>query len=673
MYHPFCNLDSSIINYLKSISDTFSCTLMWIKLNYNFVRFCQKVPQLLVVYSALCYNVLRDSNLLSTKSIAEWGVNMKLFSTIRSRLFFSYSSIIVILITLLATLFYRYTSNIIEQRASESLQQLSVNTIQYLDSEIKNMNSLANRIISSEPVRNAFYDLKPSNYNLLSKKSKIFNLLSTTTGSTLEYQINLIGLNGNYVEFGNKFDIRTIDYENINCRVWFSQCLDLRGKLFIVPIEQNQNAISISRAFSEVFGAKYDSIVEIQAAYETFAKHIEKATIIQNVSTKGSVRSYVFDEQGNQIYPLNKNNTFDYFGKTKQCKDNYGTMPIEGNEYSEIMAFSKSDYSNWTVVVSQTRNQLLQPVVTFRNIILCLGVIVLFITLFLSYIISKKLTEPIKEIRYAISNLNLNDLCTQQETKQELFSYELTMLSDAYKEMVTRLQDSLNQTVLARSSEIQAKMITLQAQMNPHFLYNTITVISIKAEDCGNTEIVHMCDSLVSMLRYVTIENNSFVTVGIELDYIKKYLSLMEYRYPEHFRVNTTLPEALYDLPIPKLLIHPLIENCFKYAFNIRSPWLISIEGTLDEDYWTISVTDNGVGFKEEVMAELNETIHTKQFGFASKTNDKIGLFNIYYRLKLQYKEDAVFEIRNNEGCGATIIIGGRIEGGIQNDSKKDV
>jgi sensor histidine kinase YesM len=147
----------------------------------------------------------------------------------------------------------------------------------------------------------------------------------------------------------------------------------------------------------------------------------------------------------------------------------------------------------------------------------------------------------------------------------------------------------------------------------------------------------------------------------------------MEYRYPDHFKVTTALPEALYELPIPKLLLHPLIENCFKYAFNIRSPWLISIDGTLDKDFWTISVTDNGVGFKEEVLAELNETIHTKQFSFSSKSNNKIGLFNIYYRLKIQYKENAVFEIRNNEGCGATITIGGRIEGGLQNDNKQDI
>lgn len=598
---------------------------------------------------------------------------MKLFSTIRSRLFFCYSAIIVTLITLLATLFYRYTSTILEQRASESLQQLSINTIQYLDSEIKNMNSLANRIISSEPIKSSFYDLSPSNYNLLNKKSKLFNLLSTTTGSTLEYQINLIGLNGNFVEFGNKFDIRVMDQDNIKYRDWIPTCLALRGKLYIVPIDEDKKSqenlpISIARSFSEVFGAKYDSIVEIQATYETFAKHIEKATLIQNASTKVSIHSYVFDEQGNQIYPVDKTNTFDYYEKTKQCKDSFGTMPIERKERAEIIAFSKSDYSNWTVVVSQTRDQLLQPVITFRNIILCLGILVLIITLFLSYIIARKLTEPIKEIRYAISNLNLNDLSKQQETKQELFSYELTMLSDAYTEMVSRLQDSLNQTVLSKSSEIQARMIALQAQMNPHFLYNTITVISIKAEDSGNTDIVHMCDSLVSMLRYVTIENHSMVTVRCELVYVDKYLSLMEYRYPEHFKVSTTLPDALYELAIPKLLLHPLIENCFKYAFHIRSPWLIMIDGTIDDKHWTISVTDNGVGFKEEVLSEYNEIIKNNQFSFS---NHKIGLFNIYYRLKIQYKEDAIFEIRNNEDSGATITIGGKIEGGLQNDNKQ--
>ena len=599
---------------------------------------------------------------------------MKLFSTIRSRLFFCYSTIIVTLITLLATLFYRYTSTILEERASESLQQLSINTLQYLDSEIKNMNSLANRIISSEPIKSSFYDLNPSNYNLLNKKSKLFNLLSTTTGSTLEYQINLIGLNGTIVEYGNKFDIRVKNKDNLIDRDWFSSCLDLRGKMYIVPMAAQNTLkeappISIARAFSEVFGAKYDSIVEIEATYETFAKHIEKATLIQNATTKVSVHSYVFDEHGNQIYPVIHTNTFNYYDKTTQCKDSFGTMPIKRKERAEIIAFSKSDYSNWTVVVSQTRNQLLQPVITFRNIILCLGILVLLITLFLSYIIARKLTEPIKEIRNAISNLNLNDLSKQQETKQESFSYELTMLGDAYTEMVSRLQDSLSQTVLAKSSEIQARMIALQAQMNPHFLYNTITVISIKAEDSGNTDIVHMCDSLVSMLRYVTIENHSLVTVRCELEYVEKYLTLMEYRYPKQFIVTTTLQEELYELAIPKLILHPLIENCFKYAFHIRSPWLITIEGVIDSNRWTISVTDNGVGFKEEVLTELDEVKNSTQFGFS--TNHKIGLFNIYQRLKIEYKEDAIFEIHNNQGSGATITMGGKIERGLQNDNEQ--
>ena len=203
-------------------------------------------------------------------------------------------------------------------------------------------------------------------------------------------------------------------------------------------------------------------------------------------------------------------------------------------------------------------------------------------------------------------------------------------------------------------------MLALQAQMNPHFLYNTLTTISIKAENHGDMDIVDMCDNLSSMLRYIAKEGSASVTIAVELDYLEKYLRLMKNRYPAQFTVTTEIPEELTRVQVPKLILQPIIENCFKYAFNKRAPWLIEIKGQMHDGLWSISVTDNGVGFDQEVLAFLQENMASDTFHFASDNMEKTGLLNIYYRLKLRYGEDAIFQILNLDGEGSTVTIGGK-------------
>ncbi len=595
---------------------------------------------------------------------------MKLFQTIRARLFLYYASIIVLLVTLFTSYFYLYTSVMLEKRASESLQQIAINTNQYLDAEFKNMNSVANRIISSEPIKAIYYDKTAVESKFFENQLKMFQLLFTVTGSSINYQINLVGTDGSFTEFGRKFDIGRRSPELISGLPWIQECLMLDGRFSISPPRinewnsQGKRVISLSRAFSEVLGAKYDSIVEVQENYSVFSEMIENAVSLPGSNSKTGIKAYVYDGKGNQVYPFPGEYppSIDYFRSIDVTEKNYGTCPISNDKTQEIIAFSRSEYSGWTVVVSESEKQLLAPVRSFRNGIFLLGLLVLVITLAITYAIAQQLTEPIRSIQHSINKLNLEDLNPAEPASDKSSTYELNKLNQAYVQMVNRLQASLEETVTAKSQEIQARMLALQAQVNPHFLYNTITIISIKAEKNNETEIVEMCENLTTMLRYIAKETSSAVTIDVELDYLQKYLSLMESRYPNQFRVQINLPDELKKVCVPKLIIQPIIENCFKYAFNIRAPWLIDIKGTISENYWTISVADNGIGFDDEVLQTIKCKINAETFEFASDEKDKIGLLNIYYRLKLQYKDQALFTIANKPEGGSVVTIGGFIK-----------
>ena len=100
-----------------------------------------------------------------------------------------------------------------------------------------------------------------------------------------------------------------------------------------------------------------------------------------------------------------------------------------------------------------------------------------------------------------------------------------------------------------------------------------------------------------------------------------------------------------------------MVENCFKHAFNCRAPWTITLRGEYDQDSWRITIADNGVGFDEATLATIRQHVERPIYDVSGEA--KIGLLNIFYRLKLQYKEHAVFRVENLPSGGSAVTIGG--------------
>ncbi|MEG2287815.1 MAG: cache domain-containing protein, partial [Ruthenibacterium sp.] len=208
---------------------------------------------------------------------------MKLFRTIRGRLFICYTSIIILIVAAFSVLYYNYTANILEKRASESLQQLSINNNSNLDSMIKNMDATANRIISSALIKKTFYAKPASEGEAIAKRQRMMELLFTATGSKIDNQINLIGTDGTFVEYGRVFDISLQSADALAAAPWIAECLALEGKMYISAAHlynwntSGDRVVSVCRAFNETFGGRYNGFVEILTDYDVFAQAVEAA------------------------------------------------------------------------------------------------------------------------------------------------------------------------------------------------------------------------------------------------------------------------------------------------------------------------------------------------------------------------------------------------------------
>ncbi len=577
--------------------------------------------------------------------------------SIRTKLFLCYAGIIVVTIVGLSLVYYFYTVGILENEASGSLQAISSNINLAIDSEIDQMDDESKRIASSQQIKDIYFNSDVADFTNSQFRTDLFNLLFTTN-PTMDYQINIFGTQNRLIQYGRIFDITVQDYRELYPEDWFEACVALEGKKQISGIHLNHSGyqvISLSRAICRAFDLNepYNAMIEVQQYYRVFRLMIQKA-----LSSSPNTKAYVYDASGALIYPADEaGSPPEYLQLIEQASGDSGSSILKDN--GEILSYSKSDSTKWMVVVSESEQDLLAPVFQFRNQVFGFGLVVLLMTLLVSFLIARQLTIPIRKIRDSIARLNLVALPDQRLREEKPVSSELEELYASYSEMVVRLQNSLNDIVMIRSHEIQARMLAIQAQMNPHFLYNSITAISIMADNSHQPAIVEMCESLSEMLRYVVSESTKPVTLATELEYMQRYLVLMKRRYPDQTEVTVQIPPELMNVYVPKLIVQPIVENAFKYAFNKRPPWKITIRGAIGDKRWMLSFADNGVGFDQEVLDWLRSKITEESFQFIQEGSEKIGLLNIFYRLKILYREDAVFTVENSVPCGSVVTIGG--------------
>lgn len=599
---------------------------------------------------------------------------MNRFRTVQAKLFMVYASLITLLIIIFVTSFYLYVSRVLEQKAAESIHQLSLNISDKFDAEIKNMDAIAERIITSDSLRTYFFENADNPAKELYNRRNISNTLFSITGYPFQfYQIHIYGLNGKkFIEFGKNFDVSRLSSEAIQGQAWIHATLAKDGRRTIIPPRKddwdpNTTILSVSRAFTEVLGEPMDNIVEIQQDYSIFENIVNRSIAIPGDNKPHSIKVYVYDKNGSLIYPYSRElqPSITHWKEVSKLKDSSGivtpaSLPeMDGGSKNpaEMVAYSRSDFSGLTVMLMESETALLQPVKVFRNQIILVGIAALLVTMVLTYYVSRGLTTPIKAIRKSINSLSLQALHPKKimDTPSQL--NELEELKSAFVQMCERLEESLHETVEARSQEIKARMLALQAQMNPHFLYNTLTIISIKADNKNQQEIVKMCSDLSGMLRYIAVEDSAPVTIAREMDYTSKYLDLMKSRHSDQFICSIDIPPNMDQILVPRLIIQPIVENCFKHAFDKRPPWHIRIEGKISNYGWEITITDNGIGFSQEVLTEITHRLqHSEQR--SSEDEPHIGLLNIFNRLQLLYNNRAVFQLSNTEE-GAVVRIGG--------------
>lgn len=213
----------------------------------------------------------------------------------------------------------------------------------------------------------------------------------------------------------------------------------------------------------------------------------------------------------------------------------------------------------------------------------------------------------------------------------------------------------IEEQVTAEQKQLRkAEFELLQAQINPHFLYNTLDAIVWSAEAGNQKQVVNMVGSLSEFFRTSLNKGKEMVTIREELQHVRSYLEIQQIRYQDILSYEIDVPQELHNYLIPKITIQPLVENALYHGIkNRRGGGKISVTGELGEDDYIIKVTDDGIGMDEERLSQVRRGL-TDQDPDSGKI---YGLYNVNERIRLEFGEEYGISIDSAYEKGTTLTI----------------
>lgn len=378
------------------------------------------------------------------------------------------------------------------------------------------------------------------------------------------------------------------------------------------------------------------------------------ARMAQTISADPSTLVYVTDQSGTVIYDSSGIQT----GKPVPealaayfCSDSKEpVLSIERTSY--VIAHSEVASFGWRVVTLVPEEVYAREAYSVSDAILISAIAVLALAAALTTLFSRILSHPLEQMAQTMNRVDSEHLSIRAAVDGH---DEVAQIARSFNELMDRLQAAIQSEYLLEIRHKEAMLRALQAQLNPHFLYNVLQSVSSMAEVREAPEIVTLARSLGSVLRYSIQCESLTASVREEVSHVEHYLLIQKIRFGERLHYKLNVPEYAMDYLLPRVFLQPMAENAVIHGLEARpEPGNLSIRIWLEDELLHIEVSDDGCGIAPEELDRIYEQFRHTQIP-SSETG--IGLINLKSRLELFYGDRASLHIETEIGVGTSIII----------------
>lgn len=337
---------------------------------------------------------------------------------------------------------------------------------------------------------------------------------------------------------------------------------------------------------------------------------------------------------------------------TEYLSENYN----QGSVYLRRHAIEDTD---WIIVNVIDRRSLQKEVFRVVGMVVLLVVVITAVFYIIVWRFSSRYTGEVRQIALIIENFNAEEyepinVSVSKDNELNLILSGFSHMSERIRSLVAALQKKNEEIRISEMQRRKAEIKALEAQINPHFLFNTLETINWKAIDHGEEEISNSLGMLGSLLRYSVSNIDILVLMRAEIEWLKKYVSLQKERFNDSFDCSYDVSEEAMDFPVYKMLLQPIVENSILHAFeNVKTGGMIEVKGDVRQDgKLHLSIWDNGKGMDEERLRQMRNEIAN-----ARADSRSIGISNVANRLRIYYHGEASMELYSSEVSGTEVIL----------------
>ncbi len=307
---------------------------------------------------------------------------------------------------------------------------------------------------------------------------------------------------------------------------------------------------------------------------------------------------------------------------------------------------------NWRIICVVAREQLIRSQSLTRQFILLLGILSIAIAVGVQTVTSRRIVKPIKKIVDTVHRVEAGDYSTPADVET---NDEIKYLADSVNSMIHKTDVLINQNLRGEIRFRDAQLIALQAQINPHFLYNTLECINILAQ-MGRKEDVRRVTLAFSNMMKSLISSRKMVTIQEELDYSKELIEIYQVLLGDRLVCSFEVDPEFASVEIPRLMIQPIIENAVLHGIKpSQRKGHLNVGVSLSERGILLFVSDDGCGIPADQVAAILS--YYRNPGEENKEEIGFGLRNVIDRIKLLYGDAASFSIQSSVNWGTTVHI----------------
>lgn len=541
------------------------------------------------------------------------------WNTLRNQILVVFLVVIAIVLLIVGALTYNQVSTMLKNNANKQIHQTATEANGRLESLYKQISTASKLVMTNGNVQRVLtnaYEGQEVGFLERQQLEGIVNIIQANSEGIFSFELYT----------SNRKRLLPLDDKSLMTRIdekWIHRANRANGRLVWIGDDpsNSDNILALRRV--NLMGRDYANggylLISIYRSYLQFPNQDEsnQYSILIDKDIKPILSNY-----DKSLVPILKNED--------------PTILLDNQEY--MVTKQTSNETDWTLIILTPIKALTEGISVLRTGIILSGIIGFIIFFISSLFLSTYITKPIIKLTETMQQASAGSLTMNPSITT---INEINELNSTYNQLVKETNHLINMVYQKEITRSRSELKALQAQINPHFLFNTLDALRWSLEDKDEEDLAEFVVAMSELFRYTITKqtDDDWVTIKEEIHHIENYMEIIKMRFGDHLQWNLTLPTEHEKVKIPKLLIQPLVENAVLHrAGNKLNPCTISIsiQPTTDTQCLQILVEDDGPGITQEKLESIKQAMQSG--GINSKKGNGMAISNVHKRLELYYQ-----------------------------------